>query len=501
MNEAIQRAIHKIAGQTGIRTLRGGAVLGGSSAIEHGLRLVRNMVLTRILLPDAIGVMALVLTFTYLFDVLTAVGFKEAVIQSGRAEKPTYLNAVWWLSLARSLALYAAAFVAAPLAATFYNNADLTGLVRVAFLASVANGLLSPRVYVALKQMRYVRWSVISLGGGGMGVVVTILMVLKLHNAWGLVWGYVAEAVCKTALSFVICPFRPTLAFDKADSSALLHFSKGMVGLPIILAVCTEADSFVVGKLFSPADFGLYSMARTLALGPLLLVSTHLTNLLLPLLSEAKQQPARLNRLVLASTNALLLCGFPVVGFVWMFGGEILGLTYGQSYRAVAIPFALIVTSNVVVLAHAPVVLVYLARGQSARHRLYSAWRALTVAVLIWPAAHWLGLIGAPVAIFVALLLNHAVRLLDLRRMQGLNLRAYFGACAQVALMAAPVVGVGVLVKILLHSNVPFVIWGVAILAISGATLFILKDSVLVRQPMRSVVRKLSFLVRGCEAD
>ena len=47
------------AGLTG-RALRGSALTAGSYAITQGLRLASNLILTRLLFPEAFGLMALV---------------------------------------------------------------------------------------------------------------------------------------------------------------------------------------------------------------------------------------------------------------------------------------------------------------------------------------------------------------------------------------------------------------------------------------------------------
>jgi O-antigen/teichoic acid export membrane protein len=496
MIETIKRLIHKIAGQTGVRVVQGGAVLGASSAVENGLRLARNLVLTRLILPEALGLMALVLIFTNFFESVSSVGVKEAVIQSPHAEKKTFLNAVWWLSLVRALGLYAIAYFGAPLAGKFYASPSLPGLIRVAFLASIANGFFSPRGYLAIKQMRYLQWSLISLGAGASGIVVTVLMVLKLRNAWGLVFGYVAEAAIRTILSFVLCPFMPGLEFDKHHSSALMHFSKGMAGLPIMTMIYSQADSFVVGKLFSQHVMGLYAMASALAKGPLMLIGNNSMSLLLPLLTEAREQRARFNRIVLGSNNALLLAGLLIVGAAWIFGDLILGVAYGPLYSAVAGPFAILITSNVAMMVRAPVVCAYLALGLSARHRGYSLALTIIVVALIWPMTRFFGLAGAAATPLIAVVITHVLRLFDLRKVAGTPVRAYFDGCVQVALLISPVLIVATLVRMGASLSLPLMAAGIVLLLVCVAGGWALGG---MRQPLRFLHRRLTCLLRGCE--
>ncbi len=56
---------------------------------------------------------------------------RYAIIQNPKGDDRAYLNAAWWFSVVRGIALYTIAFAAAPFVARFYGNPELTALVRV----------------------------------------------------------------------------------------------------------------------------------------------------------------------------------------------------------------------------------------------------------------------------------------------------------------------------------------------------------------------------------
>ena len=58
------------------KVFRGGAWLGAGSSLEQVIRFVRNMILTRLLAPEAFGTMAIVLSASSVVQTIMDVGVK-----------------------------------------------------------------------------------------------------------------------------------------------------------------------------------------------------------------------------------------------------------------------------------------------------------------------------------------------------------------------------------------------------------------------------------------
>jgi O-antigen/teichoic acid export membrane protein len=418
----MQKLIQRFWSDEGLaaRLFRGGAVLGFGTGAEQGLRFVRNMILTRLLAPEVFGLMAIVLSVNSLFQVLTSVGIKEAIIQNPRGTERTYLNGAWWLGLGRSFFLFLIAFVAAPWIASFYAKPELTMLIRVAFVGVLLQGAWSPGAYVALKKMNYWRWVLIMQAGGVIGVTAAVLLALYLENVWALVLGFVLESFARCVLSHVITPFRPGWHFERQDLEALFGYSRGIFGLSALLLIYTEGATFVVGKLCSTHDLGLYAMALTLARIPTMLGSM-MVDLLIPAFSQIQHQKERVNRNLLKAISLIAIPAIPALAFVACFGKPILSLVYGLRYGAAAVPLALLFANEVLITFNMPVSSVFLAIGQPASLRRFSLLRAVLVIGLIYPAIRWLGLVGAAATLLVAMLCSLCFQLFRLRILANLD--------------------------------------------------------------------------------
>src|SRR5580698_3271441 len=267
---SLKSVITSVTSAEGLKghVFRGGMWLGAGSLTEQTFRFVRNIILTRILAPEAFGTMAIILSTASVLQSLTEVGVKEALIQNPRGEEDDHISAAWWLAAGRALSFYLILFLVAPLVARFYHSSELSGLLRVATVGVLFDGVLSTRAYVLIKRMKFSRWAFINHGGGLIGVLVTVLLSFKLRNVWALVFGYCAESVGRCLLSYIFCPYVPNFRINRTAALELLQFSKGVFGLPLLNLIFIRADIFVLAKLYSASELGFYAMAIYLVQTP-----------------------------------------------------------------------------------------------------------------------------------------------------------------------------------------------------------------------------------------
>ncbi len=198
-----------------------------------------------------------------------------------------------------------------------------------------------------------------------------------------------------------------------------------MFGLPILYFIFTQSDIFVVGKLLSKNELGLYSMGLSLAQLPMHLVSTIINPLLMPMFSEKQNDKNWLNRNLIQSTKLIVLIGTPMIFFIALYSSDLLTIIYGQEYTAVALPFSILLGSALLRAAGTPIANIYLAVGQPELLRYFSGIRAFLILLMIYPAVKLFGLTGAASASFLAMLLAYVMQIVRIGNVTDLHPRKY----------------------------------------------------------------------------
>jgi O-antigen/teichoic acid export membrane protein len=416
------------------KTMRGGAWLGMGSVGEQAVRFGRNILLARILAPGAFGTMAIVLSSASLVDTLTDVGMSAAIIQSPRGGEPAYLNASWWLGLCRAILSYSIIFAVAPWISRFYGRPEISGLLRIALLSVLFNGVLSPRSFLVQREMKLGRWAAITNGGGICGVLLTVVLSFYMRNVLALAIGYCSENAFRFLLSYSLCPGIPSLHLDRNAARELLTFSKGIFGLAILALIIGRADVFVLGRLYPLAALGIYTMAVALVSTPSVFCTNFLGQTLMPAMSSVQKDNRRVNRILLEVTSWLLLLGMPISVFISLSAPSVLKLVYGARYVAAAGPLSVASTVVFLTVLNSVLSTVLFAKGLPALHRHSVVATAATMLVVIYPACKYMGPIGGQIAALLAISVGYLFQLTLLRSVTGLNLIRYGTAFLQPAL-------------------------------------------------------------------
>jgi O-antigen/teichoic acid export membrane protein len=427
------------------KAVRGGAWLGGGSVAEQTIRLARNMLLARMLAPGAFGTMSIVVSLGSLVASFSDVGIGPAIIQNPRGGTAEYLNAAWWLGMARAIFMYGAVFVAAPSIAGFYGIADLTALLRVALLSLILDGMLSPRTKLVQKEMQFGRWAFVTNGGGICGVALTIGLSFVIRDVWALAIGYCCENGFRLVFSYIVCPGLPSFRWDKRAFKDLLNFSRGIFGLSFLNLLFARTDIFVLGKLFSPEALGIYALTVNLIQAPMGFLINMLSQILQPAFSHVQSDIERLNRIFSEATSWLVFLGLPVVTTIWLCGSSLLTVVYGHRYGDIAATEALGFAAGVAFLntLNAMITLVFYATGRPGLHRRAVAASSIIMVIVIYPACKYLGLPGGQVAALIAIAASYLLQLSRMKRITDLNLTGYGKAFIPAVLGSAGILVAG----------------------------------------------------------
>lgn len=412
------------------RSARAGGILTVGSLAENGLRFLRNIILARLLAPEAFGLMAMVLASVAVIEAFSEVGLRQSVIQNRNGADEGFLNITWWLSSMRGLFLFAIGFLAAPFICDFYGKPESVTIIRTGFLAILFNGLLSPRVHVLEKEMRFRNWVFLMQGAGILGILITLVSAFILKDVWALVLGFISEACIRMVLSFVFYPIKPRFRFKPAFLHEIVDFSKRMFGLPILMMIFLQADIFVIGKVLSMGQLGIYSLARGLAEMPNTFLSKIIHPIVLPAFSSMQEDRVRITNTLLTLTRWAAIFGLPLIAFLFIFAKPVLTIAYGPQYGTAALPFGLLCVSGLILLNSSFIMNMYIAIGKPNIHRTASFARTALLVIVIYPAVKHFGLTGAAVSILTAMGLLLSIQVVYLKRMTKIQYRDYIRSWA-----------------------------------------------------------------------
>lgn len=390
--------------------------LGGMAASQF-LRLASNLVLTRLLFPEAFGLMALVQIFLTGLQLFSDIGVHNAIIQSARSREPAFLDTAWTLAVLRGFILWLAACALAWPMAALYDEPQLAVLLPVLGLTTVINGFMPMRVFAANRDLVLGLQTRIEIAAQVAGIVVMIGLALVWRSVWALVIGALVSAILGQMLRWSRMPgHRERFGFERQAAGELINFGKWIFLSTICGFLVNQADRAILGR-FIPLDMlGIYSIGFFLASVPMLLAQPLISKVVLPLYKQRPPGENEANRAQIFRMRRMLTAGLLAVSAALALSGDwLVRLLYDDRYLLAGPILVVIAVAQMPVLIFASYDQLLLAAGDSRRFLTRVAASAAVQVALLILGIMVFGLIGAAVArgvtaIIVAPVLIQAIR-------------------------------------------------------------------------------------------
>lgn len=419
-SRAVRITIPGMTGQgLGARVLRSSLLTVGGFGFSQMVRLASNLILTRLLFPEAFGLMALVMVFLMGLHQFSDVGVVPAVMQSKRGDDPEFLNTGWTMQVLRGFGLWAVACALAWPMAQFYDQPELAAMLPVAALTLAIDGFRPTSMITANRHLMLGRVTVLDMATQLSGVVVAILLAWWWQSVWALVVSALVGSVMQVILNTVFLPGpRNRFHWEREAVSELMLFGKWVFLATIAGFFYNQADKILMGKHLALEVFGVYNIGFFWASFPMMLGYMVTQKILIPIYREAPPKESAANFAKLRKMRVVvtaMLMGF--VGVFALLGDWLVSLLYDDRYiaaGAVAVVLACAQMPALIVMTYDQAAL---AAGDSKRFFVLALARALLLWAGLLLGLEAAGLLGALVGMGCAYLAAYPVVVWLARRM------------------------------------------------------------------------------------
>jgi len=417
------RLPHRLIGLLRSDTLKARAAKGtawtiGGLLTAQFMRLASNLVLTRLLFPEAFGLMALVQIFLTGLNMFSDIGTRVSIIQNDRSRDPAFLNTAWTLQVLRGLLLWLFACAIALPVAWFYDDPRLAQMLPVAGLVLLISGFNPTRIYTTNRDLVLGRLTTLEITAQFLGILVMIALAILLQSVWAMVIGTLMTAAIKLALYQHALPgHRDRFQVDRSALGDLIRFGKWIFLSSACGFVVNNADRAILGKFITLDMLGIYTVGFFLASVPLLLGRPLASKIALPLYKQRPTWESMDNRRKIFRMRRFMTAGLLGISAVLALSGDLLvGLLYDPRYALAGPILVLLVISQLPAVILSSYDRVLLAAGDSKRFMTRVSTIALAQTTLMILGLIQFGLIGALLAPGLAAILVYPVLVSAIRR-------------------------------------------------------------------------------------
>ena len=296
---------------------------------------ISNMVLARLLTPEAFGVVATATMVFSFADMFTDSGFQKYLIQhdfKSDNEQERSTTVAFWTNMLLSLVFWALISMFSDPLATIVGSPGM-GLVLIVACASLpltAFSSIQMSLYKRnfdFKTLFYVR-----MVGTLIPLTVTVPLAFLTHSYWALIIGTLCGNLTNAIILSVKSDWKPRLFYNINVLWEMLSFSFWSLVEAVAIWMTSYLDIFLIGAFLSTYYLGLYKTAMTTTNQLTALIATSMVNVLFPALSRAQNNMEEFRRIFLSFQKKAAFFLLPMGVGVFVYRDFVVSILLGSQW-------------------------------------------------------------------------------------------------------------------------------------------------------------------------
>ena len=313
--------------------------------LGQAIRLGGNLVMTRLLVPEMFGVMAIATMVMYGLALFSDIGLRQNVVQSKRGNDAAFLNTAWAIQIFRGLLIWFFALGVSLLvvvanrigmvpADSVYAEPSLPYVIAVLSIIAVISCFDSTKLAEASRNLSLGRVTQIEISSQVAGLLCMFGWVSIDRSIWALVAGSLCSALVTAILSHVWLPgVANRWQWDDTAFREIIHFGKWIFLSSILGFLVNSGDRILLGGLVSTSTLGVYAIAFLIFKTVDQILAKVISSVSFPALSEVvRERPADLKSTYYRFHVIIASFTYLCAGILMVSGQTLIGLLYDPRY-------------------------------------------------------------------------------------------------------------------------------------------------------------------------
>lgn len=270
-----------------------------------------NMVLARILAPEAFGILATITMVISFAEVFVESGFQKFLIQhefTDLNEESQYLSVAFWTNLIFSVVLWLIIILFQRPIARISGNEELGYVIAISGIMIPMYGIIGIQNCIIKKKLEFKKLFYVRIPSALVPLVITLPLALLGFDYWALVIGNIAGVAVRSILLFFVGRFRPHIYFNWSQLKYMLKFGAFTMLDGLALWATNWIDSLLIANTMSGYELGLYKNSIAIITSLFSVITAALTPVLYASLSRLQNDEKEFAKMFMNTQK--LLCVF-----------------------------------------------------------------------------------------------------------------------------------------------------------------------------------------------
>jgi len=304
------------------------------------------VVLGRLLEPKDFGLIGMVALLFTISNVLIDAGLGQSLLRNSKSDD-YHFSVIFTYNAIIGFLLYSILFLIAPFISYFYNEPELTIIVRILGISVIIGSLSSIQQVHLIKTLNFKKLSYLSLISSVIGAAIGIGMAYYGFGIWSLIFTTLSGQVLLLILLWCFSGWKPKkLVLDRGVFSLHFNFGFSLMLTNLIDAFSRNIYNVILGKKYNPEVVSYYYRSDSFRHIIVMSLITATNKVSYPLLASIQE-----NKTLFAESykKVILILSFvvtPILIYCYFFANDVIVFLLSEKWKGMTIYFQLICLSG-----------------------------------------------------------------------------------------------------------------------------------------------------------
>ncbi|WP_352310296.1 lipopolysaccharide biosynthesis protein [Psychrobacter sp. W2-37-MNA-CIBAN-0211] len=307
--------------------------------------LITNIILVRLLSPREFGQVSIVMFFIVISTILIESGLSGALVRKQNTTETDY-STVFIFNLAISIVLMLGLLISAQYIADFYNDNELTNLLRMSSLVLFVNALRITQSVKLVKALDFKAKSYYEIIAIIVGSIIAIYAAAKGAGALSLVILQLSTAITLTGLLWFYVGSMKSYKFSIESFKQVYKFGINTTLASILDKAFDNSYQLILAKYFAISQSGYFYQAKKLQEMPIGIIQGSVLGVVYATLSRLQDNRKKFQELYFNIVKIFTI----VVGFIciiiFYYSELIIQILYGREWLTSATYLQLLILAS-----------------------------------------------------------------------------------------------------------------------------------------------------------
>lgn len=296
---------------------------------------ITNMILARIISPEAFGIVSTATMITSFADMFTDAGFQKYLVQhqfKSDNEKNLNANIAFWTNLGISIFLLTVITIFREKIAIMVGNPGLGKVISIASIQLLFTSFSSIQMALYRRSFDFKTLFVVKVISVFIPFVITIPLAYLGLSYWALIIGNITTQLMNAIILTVKSKWKPTLFYSVNMLKEMISFSMWSLIEAISIWFTAWIDVFIISNSLNQYYLGLYKNSTTMVNGIMSLITVSIVPAFFATLSRLQDDESKFNKMYFDTQRIVAILVFPLGVGVYLYSTLATQILLGNSW-------------------------------------------------------------------------------------------------------------------------------------------------------------------------